>query len=346
MKNICSLLLIVILAVSVNAQFNAEKTPLITQSLTTADIKSVLAETSGGSITITGVPVNEAKLEVFVVPNNYRENPLSEEEIRQRMKEFYEVKFLAGNNKLTATAKANKNMGWEKSLNFSFKIYVPKNVSADLSTSGGSISLKNLSGTLEFRTSGGVLNVDNVSGRINGRTSGGSISLENSEGDIELSTSGGSINASHCKANLKLHTSGGSLNLEDLDGNISASTSGGSIVGRNISGELVSHTSGGNIQLSDLACSLETSTSGGNIRVSITTFGKYVRISNSSGHIELNLPKGKGLDLDLSADKITTGQLENFSGKMEDDEVKGKLNGGGVPVTVHAGSGKIILGIK
>jgi len=36
----------------------------------------------------------------------------------------------------------------------------------------------------------------------------------------------------------------------------------------------------------------------------------------------------------------------NFSGKMSEDEIAGKLNGGGVPVTVRAGSGRIYLGLK
>ena len=38
--------------------------------------------------------------------------------------------------------------------------------------------------------------------------------------------------------------------------------------------------------------------------------------------------------------------LDNFNGKMDDDEVNGKLNGGGVLVRVNAGSGRIYLGLK
>src|SRR5262245_39417307 len=125
MKKTFLILLLVSLMISANAQFDAEKTPLITQSLARDDIKSVLAETSGGNITVMGVPANEAKLEVYVVPNNYRQNRLSEEEIRQRMKDYYQIKFWSGDHKLTAAAKADKKMDWKKALNFSYKIYVP-----------------------------------------------------------------------------------------------------------------------------------------------------------------------------------------------------------------------------
>ena len=37
------------------------------------------------------------------------------------------------------------------------------------------------------------------------------------------------------------------------------------------------------------------------------------------------------MDLELSGDKIKTDRLEKFAGKIGDNEVNGKLNGGGVP---------------
>jgi DUF4097 and DUF4098 domain-containing protein YvlB len=145
---------------------------------------------------------------------------------------------------------------------------------------------------------------------------------------------------------MKLATSGGSLHLENLTGDINASTSGGSVIGKTIQGELSAHTSGGNVRLEDLSCSLETSTSGGHIDVAIKEFGKYVTITNSGGNINLQIPNNKGIDLKLRGDKINTATLTNFSGSVEDDEIDGKLNGGGVPVTVRAGSGRIKLAMK
>ncbi len=348
MKKTFSLLLFVSLIFSATAQFDAEKTPMVTKSLSAENIKSILSQTSGGNISVTGVSASEAKIEVYAVPNNYKKYNLSESEIRDRMANDYTLTIETGNNKLTAIAEPkDKKMDWKKSLNFSFKIYAPENVSTDLSTSGGNINLKKLSGDLKFRTSGGNLNLDEITGKVDGRTSGGNVYLENSRSDdIELGTSGGNIDAKNCDGKMKLSTSGGSLHLKDLKGNIKATTSGGSVNGKNVSGELVTHTSGGNIHLEELYCSLETSTSGGNIDVSLKEPGKYVRISNSGGSIDLELPKGKGLDLDLSADRIKTDRLENFNGKMEDDKVEGKLNGGGSLVKVNAGSGRIYLKLK
>lgn len=348
MRKIVSLSVCLAFVICVHAQFNAEKTPMMTKSLSADNIKSVLAETSGGNISVSGVSASQAKIEVYVVPNNYKKNQLSESEIRERMKNDYDLVVDAKNNKLTATARAkDRKMDWKKSLSFSFKIYVPASTSTELTTSGGNIELDNLSGDQRFTTSGGNLDLDNVSGKLNGNTSGGNIYFKNSKSnDADLATSGGNIEAKNCEGKFRLTTSGGSLQLSDLKGEIKATTSGGNVNGKNVSGELDTHTSGGNVHLEDLSCALETSTSGGHIDVSIKDIGKYVRISNSGGNIELELPKGKAVNLDLSADKIRTDQLDNFSGKMEDDRVEGKLNGGGAIVKVDAGSGKISLRLK
>jgi len=338
------LLFFVLAAFQISLKAQSGKTPFMTKSLGNESIKDVDVETSGGSIAVSGVTTN-ARIEVYITSNNNKE--LTKEEIQKRLDEKYNLDISVANNKVTATARLKEKMtDWKKALNISFKVFVPRNVSTDLSTSGGSISLTNLSGNLKFSTSGGSLDLDNVGGNVDGRTSGGSINLQNSKDDIELATSGGSIDAKNCDGKLRLTTSGGSLDLKDLKGDIRATTSGGSIHGSDVEGELITHTSGGSIHLSDLSCSLETSTSGGNIDVSIRQLGKYVKISNSAGNIDLELPKGKGMNLDLSGDKIKTDHLDNFNGKVDDDEVNGKLNGGGVTVKVDAGSGRIYLALK
>lgn len=327
------------------AQNKYDKEPFLSKTFAGQEVNSVEAQTAGGSLSVTG-GTSEARIEVFIHPANGKDN-WSKEEIQKRLDEKYDLRIEVANNKLVAIARPKEKIkDWRNALSISFKVYVPKNTSTELSTSGGSISLSDLAGKHKFTTSGGSLNVKGLSGNVNGRTSGGSISLENSRDDIELSTSGGSISAKDCEGKLKLTTSGGSLELKDLKGDIKASTSGGSVSGKDIQGELAAFTSGGSVHLSDLSGSLETGTSGGNIDVSFRELGKYVKISNSAGNVHLQLPKGKGLDLKLTAMKIDTDALENFNGKKEDDEVEGKLNGGGIPVTVKSGSGRINLEMK
>ncbi len=326
------------------AQFPADKQAFLTKSLAGESVSNIEARTTGGNISVVGAGQSEARIEVYVIPNNSKANSLSKEEIQKRLDEDYELSVSVANNKLSAIAKPrHRNMNWKKALNISFYVFVTKNVSSDLTTSGGNIKISGISGTQDFTTSGGNLHVDNAAGKITGRTSGGNIDLSNSKDDIELTTSGGNISAENSEGKIRLVTSGGSLRLKKLKGNIKATTSGGNIDGEFISEELNTHTSGGNVSLRELRCNLETSTSGGNIDVEIKELFQSVKITNSSGNIDLEMPGNKGVDLKLKAGKIKTSSLNNFSGSVEEDKIEGKLNNGGVPVKISAGSGRINL---
>jgi hypothetical protein len=327
-------------ALASSAQNNNQQ-PYLKKSFANADIKNVNVKTSGGSIAITGGNAADAHVEVYVNPNNGNGETISKEEIAQRMKD-YDLEVSLSGTELEVSAKAKTgNFNWRKSLSISFKIYVPKTVSSNLTTAGGSITLANLSGEQNFTTSGGSLNLDQLSGNIKGRTSGGSINVSNSKNNIDLTTSGGSIRAENCDGMISLKTSGGSLDLNNLSGKIYAKTSGGSVHGSQVSGELITGTSGGSVDLKNMSCSLETSTSAGSIHVEITQLGKYVKINGSVGHVDLQLPTGKGLDLDLHGNRITTNVSGNFNGEKDNSRMVGQLNGGGIPVTVSTSIGGI-----
>src|SRR5438045_1976134 len=132
-----------------NAQWNQDKDPFMTKSLSKESIKNIKMQTSGGNITVSSVSGSEARLEVYVQPNNSRMNQMSKEEIQKRLDEDYDLTISVSDNKLTAIAKSKHenrdNWDWRKQLNVSFKAYVPQNVSTDLATSGGNISLTNIS---------------------------------------------------------------------------------------------------------------------------------------------------------------------------------------------------------
>jgi hypothetical protein len=314
------------------------KTPYETKSLANDGIRDVFVNTSGGSISVSGVSGEAARVEVFVHGNNNQE--LTREEIKKRLDEDYILQVSVNGHEVHATAKRKHeggiNWDWRKQLSISFRVFVPREVATHLSTSGGSIHLDNLSGNENFSTSGGSLHVDHLTGVIKGETSGGSIEVSNSGNNINLETSGGSIRASNCNGTIRLETSGGSLHLEGLKGSIKANTSGGSIQASNIEGELITGTSGGSVNLTQMACSLEASTSGGSMNVEMNHVGKYVKLEVSGGHVNLRLPSKQGLDLNLSANRINKPEMGNFSGEWEKDHVKGSLNGGGVPVHVDA----------
>jgi DUF4097 and DUF4098 domain-containing protein YvlB len=116
------------------------------------------------------------------------------------------------------------------------------------------------------------------------------------------------------------------------------------VQGDNIEGELVTGTSGGGIDLRHMDCSLEANTSGGSLNAQMTGVGKYLRLSASAGNISIELPAQKGLDLNLRAENINHPEkISGFSGEWEKSHINGSVNGGGIPVDVHASSGDIEL---
>ncbi|HEY9002592.1 MAG TPA: DUF4097 family beta strand repeat-containing protein [Mucilaginibacter sp.] len=321
---------------SIVALAQDKKTPYLTKPLSGDAIKHVFVTTSGGSITVSGSPEEKPRIEVYVTANNGF-TP-SSEEIKKRLDEDYDLNISVNGDELRASAKNKheRDWDWRRSLNIAFKVYVSKNVSTNLETSGGSIHLDNLNGEEKFGTSGGSLHIDRLTGNIHGRTSGGSITVSNSGEKIDLETSGGSVHADNCKGDIRLETSGGSLHLDNLDGKIDATTSGGSIQASNIKGDLHTGTSGGSVNLNGLACTLDTYTSGGSINAEITQLGKFVKIDASSGHVNLRLPK-KGMNLNVHGNRVTADFDGNFDGTKDKDRIEGKLNGGGVPIDVNGG---------
>lgn len=326
-----------------------ETTPYQTKTFS-GNITAVRAETSGGSLTIEGGTDRNAKVEMYVRSNNWngRDN-LDKAEIEERLKD-YDITIEQQGSTIVAIAKRRTNdNNWKRSLSIGFKFYTPRNITTDLRTSGGSIHLSALSGRQRFRTSGGSLHLNDVSGDINGQTSGGSIHLDQcraagSSDRLDLQTSGGSIEARASSGNMRLHTSGGSIELNDLNGDIDAQTSGGSVRGSDLNGDIKAATSGGSVRLANVSGSIDASTSAGSVDVSINKLGEYVRLSTTAGSVRVRMPLDKGMDLNLSGNRVNLPErLSRFEGDIEKDRVRGKLNGGGIPVNISASSGSVAV---
>jgi len=316
-------------------------TPYKTQNFS-GNLNTVRVQTSGGSITVEGTQSSGVKVEMYVRANNWNDR-LDEKEIAERL-EDYDVTIATEGSTVVATAKRKRNDNdWKRSLSISFKVYSPRNMASDLRTSGGSLHLRQLNGNQNFTTSGGSIHLTAVEGVVRGRTSGGSIHVADCRKDIELTTSGGSIHAENSSGDLRLRTSGGSIKLADLKGQIVATTSGGSVSADKVDGDLNTSTSGGSIRLRDIAGSVKASTSAGGIDADITRLGQYVRLSTTAGSVRVRLPMDKGLDLDLRGNRVSTGALSKFDGSVERDYVRGRINGGGIPVEISASSGSVYL---
>ena len=307
---------------SIIAQSYNEK-PYVLKKFDSNKVKNLKIATSGGGLSVIGTDESEAKLEVYIRANNWSDE-LDKKEIEERLQN-YELVTLQDGNTIIASFKSKDDVITKKRLSVSFKAYVPKNISVNVITNGGSI------------------NVVGITGDASGRTLGGSIDISKCNNKMYFKTSGGSINASSCSGNIDLETSGGSITLDTLSGNIKAITSGGSIGATELHGESLLMTEDGSISLSKIYGSLEASTGLGSIDAEILELGKSLTLNASKGNMTIKLPLNNGINLDCSALKIIPNSLTNFIGQFDNSQVKGKLNGGGIPIKLEAKTGVLTL---
>ena len=211
-------------------------------------------------------------------------------------------------------------------LELQWNIRVPVHYNVNAKTSGGSIDLSDLGGTVEARTSGGSISTGRLSGPAVLRTSGGSVTIEGGGGKIDARTSGGSIRVGDTTGPVDVHTSGGSITLAHVRGAVRA------------------HTSGGGISIEDAAGSVEASTSGGSIRAQISgPITADSKLSTSGGGITLTISPSAAIDLDARASggDVDTDVPITVQGRQEDDRVVGKINGGGPRLVLRTSGGGI-----
>ena len=277
--------------------------PYLTKNFTLNGSGNLKVETSGASVAVTGASGNEVIVDMYVKLNG-REIEMEDDEVEREL-DNYNLDISQNGTTISVIVKKRNNSGRNK-LNFSFKVQVPTEMSSKFQSSGGSISVDGLNGVQEIATSGGSIQVVNSSGSVNTHSSGGSLRVENFEGDVAVQSSGGSVKVNQLTGDLKVNTSGGSVNLSEIKGSISASSSGGSI------------------------------------KAQLTNVERELTMKSSGGSITAIVPDGLGLDLDLSGGRVNS-KLSNFSGEVKKDRILGKINGGGVPVTMQSSGGSINL---
>jgi hypothetical protein len=294
--------------VLVTLQFSAfasdfKADPYLSKQFTLNGSGNLKVETSGASVAVTGASGNKVIVDMYVKLNG-KEVEMEDAEVENEL-DNYTLDISQSGNTISVILKKRNNSGRSK-LNISFKVQVPTEISSKFLSSGGSIAVDGLNGQQEIATSGGSIQVVNSTGYINTRSSGGSLRVENFEGNVDVQSSGGSVKVKQLIGDLNANTSGGSINLEAISGSIEASSSGGSI------------------------------------KAQLTNIEKELTMKSSGGSITAIVPDGLGLNLDLSGGRVNS-KLSNFSGEVKKDRILGKINGGGVPVTMQSSGGSINL---
>lgn len=142
-----------------------------------------------------------------------------------------------------------------------------------------------------------------------------------------LYTIDGNISVKSLQANQKCKAVDGNIHLSSIKGSVSATTTDGNVSFKDIEGELTAFSFDGNMSGSS----------------SVLT--ENISVRTNDGDINVTLPKGQGLVLDLKADDIDT-DFKNFNGTISDNYIKGKLKGGGISVIIATSDGDLSLDFK
>jgi DUF4097 and DUF4098 domain-containing protein YvlB len=150
------------------------------------------------------------------------------------------------------------------------------------------------------------------------------------QGQVKLHTGDGSIHVSNLKGNMELDSGDGSLELNAVDGTLHAHTGDGHIHAQGRFDGLEIRTGDGRVETraeagSSLGTGWEVETGDGSVTLEVPrNLAADVELQSGDGHINLDIPL-------------------TVEGRLKDNHLRGKMNGGGPPLRVHTGDGSIAL---
>ena len=150
------------------------------------------------------------------------------------------------------------------------------------------------------------------------------------EGRINLHTGDGKIEVNSFKGDMDLRSGDGSQEIDGVEGRLHATAGDGHIRAQGRFEALELHTGDGRVEAratagSSLATGWRLESGDGSVTLEVPeNFAADVDLHTGDGHIDLDLP-------------VST------QGKIRENDVHGKLNGGGNLLTIHTGDGSIHL---
>ncbi|PSK83177.1 DUF4097 domain-containing protein [Prolixibacter denitrificans] len=315
--------LIALMATLLSCNGFAQKgTPTITKTFELNQPGTLNSQSSGGGIVVEGTDQNKVVVQAFVRKNGKILSP-TDPSLADVLKDF-NLDIQKNGSVITANVERKRNFKFWNNVGISLKIIVPKEMSCNIASSGGGLKISDVDGTHDLASSGGGIRIENVTGTTKASSSGGGVQAINQNGDARLSSSGGGVTLDEGHGNVYARSSGGGVRLKNVHGDVDASSSGGGVT---VTGE---------------TGAIRATSSGGSVHVNISNLSKKLYLASSGGGVDATIQNGDklGMDLDLKSDRVYI-DLQNFSGTSEKDRVKGTMNGGGIPVYMHASGGNV-----
>ncbi len=166
---------------------------------------------------------------------------------------------------------------------------------------------------------------------LQARTSDGNVTLSGLQGDLGLTTGDGNVTLDHVSGNLHIKSGDGQVKVTNADGAIDAHTSDGNLSVDGLFHTLALHTSDGSLDLNlregtKLAGPTTIQSSDGSVTIRVPqNFAADLNVHTSDGHVNCALPL----------------VMDNYQSGGSGHELRGKLNGGGTPLTIKTSDGSV-----
>ena len=210
-------------------------------------------------------------------------------------------------------------------ISISYEVVVPANTELRSTSGSGSQEISGISGSLDANCGSGGMRISNIGSSVRAHSGSGDIDIDGAGGNVVVRAGSGSIQARRVAGGFDGETGSGHITLEQ--------TAPGSV--------RVSNGSGG-LELRNVHGSLQAQTGSGDIKVEGEATGGWM-VHTGSGSVEMRLPQNASFDLDAhtGSGSIRLGHPVTVQGEIGKKDVRGKVGGGGVTVSVQTGSGTI-----
>lgn len=250
-------------------------------------------------------------------------NPLTM--TKEELLTYYDVVVTNSKGEISIVSKSkmkNKTNNWKEYIHLAIEVRVPANTLSVIESIDGDIALQGLQGKQYCKTQDGDIAVSNITGTIDVYTGDGDIAVADSRGNAQVKTNDGDVAINKLIGNVEVVSGDGDIAINNLIGMLNAKAVDGDIKVSIVKGGIIAHSGDG-----DIVCRVEE------LKGELT-------VSNGDGDISVTLPKGIGMNLEMRGEDLKIG-FADFDGELDDDYIIGKVNGGGIPVSIKTNDGDI-----
>ena len=168
--------------------------------------------------------------------------------------------------------------------------------------------------------------------------------------ELDAHSSDGNLTAQNLTGNLQVRSGDGNITLDDVHGGIRLTSSDGNINIHGATGTIEARASDGHMEIDGKFSAVQLHTSDGNLDFALAAGSQLTsasRIESSDGRVSIRVPQSLAADLDISSsdgriDCALPLTMDHYdSRETSNNHIHGKLNSGGVSLSIHTSDGSV-----